>query len=661
MNKQHSFFVLKVIVTSLVLPAILPTSFLGGHTSYSRNVFLQQIKSETETNETARLSAVDVSSETTEELSRRDVSADILDTKEQTDISPNSNQIDENVDGGSSIVDTSTNTFFKVTVQKFVNGVQATEANSHSYAFPMVFEIGSEQNQQFNLSPESGYSWNKILFSSATTTYTTHEILNSESSSSRVFTADGCATACPADFNHDGMIDNFDLPILLDNWGSKQTENGQMLLGDTDLDNDVDGADLANLLGSWGPCQSFKLDGYSWGSSLDQAIEMGPTQNVIPTFSESAEDQFVIVWNSSCNSQPQVPVCEANINLVKNGDFENKIVKNDAGWDIFNTNEGVDWIVAWFDGANTYEKESRPNPAYLEIQAGVNGWLSSNGTQHAELDSDWGGPESVVNNEPASVKIYQDIATIPGKMYKISYDHSARPGTAPEENMLVAGINDIAFAITTDSGEGLTNTNWSNVSYVFTADVPLMRLSFTDHGTPNSIGTLLDNVSFTCLPDGESVDDTNSNNNGDSSGDNEQGNQTTSSGKKKSSSAGGEVLGASTVNIDIPLENMTCSPYLNEYVKYGAKNNPEEVKKLQTFLNKFQGENLPITGYYGPMTRGAVNKFQLFHNMFVLRPWVTAGLMENENEPTGYVYKTTRRWINLLECPILGTPMPTLS
>ena len=120
-----------------------------------------------------------------------------------------------------------------------------------------------------------------------------------------------------------------------------------------------------------------------------------------------------------------------------------------------------------------------------------------------------------------------------------------------------------------------------------------------------------------------------------------------------SSSGAGEVLGAST-------ENLTCEPYLKSYIKLGAKNDVEDVKRLQTFLNQFFEVNNPVTGFYGPVTYEMVKKFQAREEAGTLAPWASAG--SPTNGPTGYVYKTTQRWINILKCPdmIANTPIPSL-
>jgi peptidoglycan hydrolase-like protein with peptidoglycan-binding domain len=115
---------------------------------------------------------------------------------------------------------------------------------------------------------------------------------------------------------------------------------------------------------------------------------------------------------------------------------------------------------------------------------------------------------------------------------------------------------------------------------------------------------------------------------------------------------GGLILGVATSTGE------TCTPYLTDYLRMGKKNNPEQVKLLQIFLNKHLGTNIPVTGFFGPRTFEAVKQFQLENLDQVLVPWVPHGL--SKQKPTGYVYKTTKRWINLIECKSLNIPMPQL-
>jgi len=98
---------------------------------------------------------------------------------------------------------------------------------------------------------------------------------------------------------------------------------------------------------------------------------------------------------------------------------------------------------------------------------------------------------------------------------------------------------------------------------------------------------------------------------------------------------------------------------MSAYIKYGRKNNADEVKKLQIFLNSNLGLNLAVNGTFGLETYKAVHAFQVKYWDQVLKPWVPHGL-KTEKTSTGYVYKTTKRMINILNCPELNLPIPQL-
>jgi len=120
----------------------------------------------------------------------------------------------------------------------------------------------------------------------------------------------------------------------------------------------------------------------------------------------------------------------------------------------------------------------------------------------------------------------------------------------------------------------------------------------------------------------------------------------------------GEVLGASTTEPVLP---PSCGAYIDDYMKFGKKNNVEQVKKLQSFLNETMGENIPVTGYFGGLTRDLVKKFQKKYHAEILKPWVDAGWKGKDLENgTGYVFKTTKRWVNLMKCQSLDLPIPDL-
>ena len=124
---------------------------------------------------------------------------------------------------------------------------------------------------------------------------------------------------------------------------------------------------------------------------------------------------------------------------------------------------------------------------------------------------------------------------------------------------------------------------------------------------------------------------------------------------------GGSVLGAFDSNGSVLGASSSCSLYIAENLKYGENNNPNEVIKLQAFLNEYLGADLPLNGIFGLGTLNAVKKFQLQFKDEILSPWIKIGWIKTEHEATGWVYKTTRRKINNLICPELQLPQPELN
>lgn len=86
-----------------------------------------------------------------------------------------------------------------------------------------------------------------------------------------------------------------------------------------------------------------------------------------------------------------------------------------------------------------------------------------------------------------------------------------------------------------------------------------------------------------------------------------------------------------------------CTQHITSYIRFGADNNPDDVRKLEQFLNEKQGEQLMVDGEYGAEDVAAVKRFQQKYASEVLGIW---GI----TEPTGYVYRTTLLKINSFYC-----------
>ncbi len=107
--------------------------------------------------------------------------------------------------------------------------------------------------------------------------------------------------------------------------------------------------------------------------------------------------------------------------------------------------------------------------------------------------------------------------------------------------------------------------------------------------------------------------------------------------------------------------NLMCSNLITTYMGYKKPNTKADVVKLQAFLNTELGLKLKTDGKFGPQTLKAVKAFQTKYASSTLLPWDQAGLSKNlVANPTGYVYKTTLRQVNLLLCPSVTIPMPSL-
>ena len=199
---------------------------------------------------------------------------------------------------------------------------------------------------------------------------------------------------------------------------------------------------------------------------------------------------------TSCENDCGICPCDPNTELVVNGGFETPEVTNPALWDIFNSSL-TNWITSWMYGSPTQSGNyNRPEQASLELQKGAAGDPNT-GLQLAELDTDWFGPSNPIG-APAATKIYQDIQTVPGRQYTISFWFSPRPDTTVDDNALGFSWDGINQGTITN-GATTGNTNWKQYTYTLTAIGSTTRIEFSDLGQPSdSLGTYLDDVSVRC-------------------------------------------------------------------------------------------------------------------------------------------------------------------
>lgn len=166
-------------------------------------------------------------------------------------------------------------------------------------------------------------------------------------------------------------------------------------------------------------------------------------------------------------SVPSVQAAPIGGNLVVNGSFEQPVLDVSAA----HLNSIPGWQLA---------------SGLFEIQRSAAG-SPKDGAQLLELDA---------GTVPSSV--YQDVPTVPGTVYRLTFAFSPRPGTPPADNVLHVTWNGQPLAKLTADGSSQGDTVWITHTYpiVSHATATTTRLGFfTDAGELPGQGTYVDAVS----------------------------------------------------------------------------------------------------------------------------------------------------------------------
>lgn len=381
-------------------------------------------------------------------------------------------------------------------------------------------------------------------------------------------------------------------------------------------------------------------------------------------------------------------LCEQETNLIKNGDFENPIVHDNAFGIFSQINNQLEWLVDWVNPLSE-------GIVGVEIQRGIAG-VPYSGYQHVELDG----------NHP--VMMWQDINTNPGYEYNFNFQYSPRPTIGEDDSSIEVLVNGESLGIVSGDGLENTDTSWSFQDYSFVADSFVTRVELKDISPDTSYGGYIDDVNLKCVKntivyicsdeldnDGDGLIDSsdpachtdgNSENsesynpnsdtevteepivfecsdgidndedglidypfdNGCESGeDNKEVTRSSNRGGSIPSgylgSSQGEVLGAST----------SCGIYVDKFLRRGYDNDIESVKKVQKFLNDYMLFNLKVDGVFGQETENALKKFQIKQSQNILFPW-------SFKDPTGIFYITTQTEVNNIMCPELDLKVTDL-
>jgi hypothetical protein len=163
----------------------------------------------------------------------------------------------------------------------------------------------------------------------------------------------------------------------------------------------------------------------------------------------------------------------ARANIVANPSFELPAIPNGT------------WTLN--DSLPNWSLASGP---YIEVQNHAAG-SPFDGNQFVELDS------------TGESSIYQDLSTIAGAQYFLSFAFSPRPGVAV--NSMGVSWNGSSVTTIHADGTGLPDTSWTVYSFTVTASSTITRLQFSGLGPSDSLGEYIDAVSVETTPEPSSI------------------------------------------------------------------------------------------------------------------------------------------------------------
>jgi hypothetical protein len=172
--------------------------------------------------------------------------------------------------------------------------------------------------------------------------------------------------------------------------------------------------------------------------------------------------------NVTSEGEDRVAECIGK-SLTDNGSFEDPVVVSATNWLL------VPNVTAWLSSAIEG----------FEVWNGLFGG-GSDSNQNLELDV----------NLPS--KVTQSINTTPGNVYQVSMDFAPRPQTNTSDNAIEIFADAASIGSVSGTGRNDTNSVWTTHTFNFTAASTSTVVGFEDKGTPNGVGSLLDNAAV-CL------------------------------------------------------------------------------------------------------------------------------------------------------------------
>ena len=147
-----------------------------------------------------------------------------------------------------------------------------------------------------------------------------------------------------------------------------------------------------------------------------------------------------------------------------NGGFENNPLGSE-------TSGAVAGLQGWANASGT-----------IDVFRSFPGFNAAEGTSIIELDS-----------TSAKDRIEQAVRTTAGRAYRLTFQHSPRPGVSNPSNKLDVYWNNSKLVTVNRSGSGLGVPSWQTATFTVTGTGGNDVISFRENDN-NNLGALLDNV-----------------------------------------------------------------------------------------------------------------------------------------------------------------------
>lgn len=145
---------------------------------------------------------------------------------------------------------------------------------------------------------------------------------------------------------------------------------------------------------------------------------------------------------------------------------------------------------------NSFELPAISNGTWT-LNASIPSWSLASGpsieVQNHVAGSPFAGNQFVELDSTGESSIFQDLPTIAGAQYLLSFAFSARPGVAL--NSMAVFWNGSSVTTVTANGVGLSDTSWTVYSFNVAASATTTRLQFSGLGPSDGMGEYIDAVS----------------------------------------------------------------------------------------------------------------------------------------------------------------------